>query len=202
LIDAMSGKAPLRLLHRFRRTETGARLLRDKPDVGRRLADRPMLRALPAGSLERAYIDFVEREGISAEGIRQASESSEARGYGTGDLEYLRVRMRDTHDLWHTVTGYQGDVLGELALLAFVLGQHRNAAIAAIVLAGTFLRRSRPLFILDGYRRGRAAAFLPPQEWEALLPQPLEQVRSQLRIGPPPVYEPVRTAQLRAEGIV
>jgi ubiquinone biosynthesis protein COQ4 len=204
LIDSMSGTAPHRLLLGFRRSETGARILRERPDIGARLADRASLRALPLGSLGRAYVDFVESEGISAEGIRMASESSEATGYATRDLDYLRTRMRDTHDLWHAVTGYKGDVLGELSLLAFTLGQHWNSAIAAIVVAGLIkgFGRGRTSVVVDGFRRGRAAAWLPPQDWESLLPLPLEQVRARLRVGAPPVYEPVRSAQLRAQGLL
>jgi ubiquinone biosynthesis protein COQ4 len=204
LIDSMSGTAPHRLLFGFRRTATGARILRERPDIGARLADRTALRALPAGSLGRAYLAFVEAEGISAEGIREASEGSEATTYGVGDLDYLRSRMRDTHDLWHAVTGYQGDVLGELALLAFTLGQHWNSAIAAIVVAGIIkgFGRGHLPFVVEGLRRGRAATWLPAQDWESLLPLPLEEVRGRLGVGAPPVYVPLRTAQLRAEGIV
>jgi len=204
LIDAMSGTAPHRMLRQLRRSESGARLLRDKPDIMPLLADRAGLRALPDGSLGRAYLAFVEREGISAEGIRKASEGSEATGYASAEMNFLRSRMRDTHDLWHAVAGYQGDVLGELALLAFTLGQHWNSAIAAIVGAGIlkgFSRGATPV-VWEGFRRGRAAAWLPAQDWESLLALPLEEVRTRLRVGSPPVYAPLRTAELRAEGIV
>jgi ubiquinone biosynthesis protein COQ4 len=204
LIDSMSGTAPHRLLRGFRKSAIGARILRERPDIGARLADREALRALPAGSLGRAYLAFVESEGISAEGIREASVSSGATGYATPDLDYLRARMRDTHDLWHTVTGYKGDLLGELSLLAFTLGQHWNTAIAAIVVAGFlkgFARGAGP-FVVQGWRRGRSAEWLPALDWESLLPLPLGEVRTRLGVGDPPVYEPVRTAQLRAEGLV
>jgi ubiquinone biosynthesis protein COQ4 len=168
------------------------------------LSDRAALRALPAGSLGRAYLEFVESEGISPEGIRMASETSGATGYATSELEYLHARMRDTHDLWHAATGYKGDVLGELALLAFTLGQHWNSAVAAIVVAGLLkgFGRHDARLVWGGYRRGRAAAWLPAQDWESLLALPLDEVRAHRRVGPPPAYTPVRTAQLRAEGIV
>jgi ubiquinone biosynthesis protein COQ4 len=205
IIDSMSGSAPYRLLRGFRRTAAGARLLRDRPDVGRLLADRASLRKLPAGSLGRAYLDFVESEGITAEGIREASEHSRANGgYVGGELEYLRNRMRDTHDLWHALTGYKGDLRGEVALLAFGLAQNWNSAIAVIVLAGIlkgFGGGAAPL-VIDGYRRGRAAAFLPPQDWESLLERPLQEVRAELGIGAPPVYEPLRTPEARAAGLI
>ena len=203
LIDSMSGTAPFRLLYSFRRSGTGSRLLRDRPDIGARLCDRAALRALPAGSLGRAYLAFVESEGITPEGIREASEQAAER-YGSPEMEYLRMRMRDTHDLWHTVTGYKGDVLGELALLAFTLGQHWNSAIAAIVAAGLLkgFGHTDTGLVFEGFRRGRAAAWLPPQDWESMLAEPLDEVRARLKVGAPPDYTPVRSAQLRAEGIV
>src|ERR1700722_9272674 len=78
LIESMSGTAPLRLARRMRRSESGARLLRDRPDIVTFLGDRDGLRGCPNGSLGRAYLEFVDSEGISPEGIRQASVAGEA----------------------------------------------------------------------------------------------------------------------------
>ena len=206
LIDAVSGTAPHRLLFRFRRAEHGKRLLRERPDISRVLADREALRALPAGSLGRAYLDFVESEGITAEGIRDASLEAESRSERRRPkmFLYLHQRMRDTHDLWHTVTGYKGDVAGELALLAFTLAQNWNSAVALIVFTAVAkgLGSGYVEFIFDGWRRGRASAWLPSQRWEELLPLPLVEVRARLKLGAPPAYVPLRTSELRAGGVL
>lgn len=45
-------------------------------------------------------------------------------------------RMRDTHDLWHVLTGYSGDVLGETALLGFIFAQTGNPGVALIIALG------------------------------------------------------------------
>jgi ubiquinone biosynthesis protein COQ4 len=203
LIESLSGTAPYRLLARMKRTDSGARLLRDRPDIVPLLADRAALRALPEGSLGRAYLDFVESEGISAEGIRAASEKGMT-GERPPEIDYVHRRMRDTHDLWHAVTGYKGDLIGELALLAFTLGQHWNSAVALLVLAGLVrgFGRGHGATVREGFRRGRRAAFLPVQEWESMLALPLSEVRERLRVGPPPVYTPVRSAELRAQGLL
>lgn len=37
------------------------------------------------------------------------------------DFTYIVLRMRQTHDVWHTVTGFGVDVLGEIGLQAFQL---------------------------------------------------------------------------------
>src|SRR5580658_4289601 len=63
LIESMSGTAPHRLYLGMKRSATGARLLREQPDIVPILSDRERLRALPEGSLGRAYLAFVESEG-------------------------------------------------------------------------------------------------------------------------------------------
>jgi ubiquinone biosynthesis protein COQ4 len=94
--------------------------------------------------------------------------------------------------------------VGELSLLAFTLGQHWNTGVAFIVAAalvkGFGRNDMRP--IGEGFARGRAAKWLPAQEWETLLPLPLDEVRGRLGIGPPPVYTPVRTVDLREQGLI
>jgi ubiquinone biosynthesis protein COQ4 len=204
LIDSISGTAPHRLLWGFMRDETGKRLLRERPDIVRSLADREALRKLREGSVGRAYLAFVESEGISAEGIRAASAEGITVQDRSSSLLYVKERMRDTHDLWHTVTGYKGDVAGEIGLLSFTLAQNFHAGVALIVGAalvkGFAVDTTR--IIPDGFRRGRAARWLPAQDWEALLPLPLDEVRARLRLGAPPVYTPVRTTELRAQGLL
>jgi ubiquinone biosynthesis protein COQ4 len=54
--------------------------------------------------------------------------------------------------------------------------------------------------MLDGFRRGTRAAWLPATPWEKLLPLPLDHVRARLRIDAPPRYAERRSSQLRAEG--
>lgn len=198
VIDALSGRSRGRLFERFRNSASGQRLLAERPPLLAALSDREALAALPAGSFGRHYLDFVVREQISADGLVDASEAAEA---GRDDLpperRWFADRLRDMHDLWHIVTGYERDLVGEAALLAFTYAQTRNPGIGLIVAvawwkAGRENPAARPV-IRDGYRRGRAAAWLPDQAWEELLPLPLAEVRERLTVGPPPVYQPLRS---------
>ena len=203
IIEALSGRAPLRVLARFRRDETGRKLLRDRPNLLSYLSDRAALAALPHDSLGRAYLAFLDREGITAEGLVGASvEGRKIALHRDSDFAYLRDRMRDTHDLWHTVTGYQGDVIGETALLGFNVAQLRNPGVATIVLAGLANLRSLAAskLVARAFRDGLRAAWLPVQHWEVMLPLPLAQVRASLRIPPVPVYTPLRTKPLASIG--
>ncbi|MBL8607571.1 MAG: hypothetical protein JNL38_09635 [Myxococcales bacterium] len=204
VIESLPGRAPARMLERARATADGRALLRDKPDLRALLSDRERLLAMPPGSLGRAYADFTEREGISADGIVQANEAAR-RGEVPDvdpDLLWLGDRMRDTHDLWHVVTGYGADVVGEVALLAFSYAQTRHVGVALV--CSLALVRGLPVsgVARRAFRAGSAAAWLPAVRWESLLALPLADVRAKLRVEPAPAYERVTSADLRARGAI
>ena len=203
VIESLSGQAPVRLLARFRRSASGQRLLASRAQLLPTLRDRARLLRMPEGSLGRAYLAFLDREKISADGLVQASLDGETGVVPEGtDFEYLGDRLRDTHDLWHTVTGYQGDLYGEASLLAFSGVQIRNPGIAVIVLTALLRARDPKLLqmVWRALESGARAEWLPPVEWESLLEQPLAEVRRQLKIEPVAAYEPVRTSDLRMMG--
>jgi ubiquinone biosynthesis protein COQ4 len=202
IIESLSGLTLYLVGRRMGKTDSGKRLLDAKPDIVDRLADREALARLPAGSLGREYLAFVERENISADGIRAAAVKGMTYDYpAPPPLDYVHARLRDTHDLWHAAVGYDGDVLGEASLLAFTLAQTKNPAIALIIGIALAKTRGAPQArktILDGYRRGRRAAWLPCQDWESMLALPVEEVRRRLSLETPPAYTPIRSSELRA----
>src|SRR3982751_5115500 len=73
IIDALSGRNGERTIGRLRRSRTGKELLRERPDLLSILLDRSALEKLPNGTLGREYLRFLDSEGITAEGLRQAS---------------------------------------------------------------------------------------------------------------------------------
>ena len=205
IIEALSGSSRSHLVSLFQKSAEGQHLLDVRPQLIPVLADRAALRQMPEGSLAHAYLRFVESEGITADGLVAASDASRSRLLGKGsELEFVANRMRDTHDLWHAVTGYQGDILGEASLLAFNVPQTRNVGVALIAILGfTRVRRlSAWRVIAGGLRSGARARSLPPVHWEALLPLPLEEVRARLGIRAAHAYEPIRTSTLREEGLL
>jgi ubiquinone biosynthesis protein COQ4 len=201
IIEALSGAAPERLLQRMRRSPTGSALLRDRPDLLARLTDRAALEKLPEGTLGREYLRFLDSEGITAEGLRQASvdgHKSESPDVHP-DFYFVRDRMRDSHDLWHTVTGYKGDLIGESSLLGFSFAQTWNPGVGLIV-ATALVRGGDPQvrkLILGGFSRGLKAAWLPAVRWEELLEVPLDRVRDRLRVGDPVAYVPFRSSEYK-----
>jgi ubiquinone biosynthesis protein COQ4 len=208
LVESLSLDTLARLHARLETRPLGRRLLQERPQIVPRLADRAALAALPEGSLGREYLAFVEREGISAEGLLAAQRDGQLRTHELPpELRVVQQRARDTHDLWHAVTGYHGDLIGEAALLAFSFAQTRNPAVLLMsltsLLAALKLRNATAAqLILDGYRRGRNAAWLVEQPWEELLAEPVAEVRARLRVGAVPEYVPLRSSELRELGLL
>ncbi len=202
IIESLPGRSPEYLLAGFERRTSGRQLLAEKPDLGARLADRAALHALPEGTLGRAYAEVMDHQGITPEGIVAASKAGRDETVDkSADHTFVADRMRDTHDLWHVVTGYGMDLLGETALLCFIIPQTRSPGIALVALLGLVKAKGADRRVmLEGFLRGRKAAWFPALVWEDLLTRPLTEVRALLRVGPPPIYTPLTTADLRARG--
>lgn len=203
IVRALGRSALRRGLRRFRTTEVGQRVLREREDLIETLRDRDTLAALRPGTLGRAYHDFIYGESLSADGLVAASmhQGVQAYNFKDPDLRRFGERMRDQHDLWHTLTQYGRDPFGELCLLAFTYAQTRNRGVGLIVVVGAF-RARRELGIAAlravwaAYRSGRHASWLPGEDWDLNLRLPVEQVRAQLAIKPPAAYRRVlATAQ-------
>ena len=198
IIRALSGNAGEKQFQKFLVSPHGPTILAEQRSIVDRLSDRAYLNSLPAGSLGRAYADFTEREQISADGLIEASEAvPDDDGWNSPERLLFGNRLRDTHDLWHIVTGYGRDLVGEAALLSFSYRQIRNRGIGFIVLvayikAGSESPVHRRL-IRDGYRRAKGTAWFPGADWEALLERPLDEVRKTLRIEPAGAYEALRS---------
>jgi ubiquinone biosynthesis protein COQ4 len=194
IIKALSGNSLEKTSARFQKTEMGKQILSERRNLLSTLLDREKLRTYESGTLGHTYLSFVEREQITADGLVEASQQDGQ--IQEPQLRSFGERMRDQHDLWHVTTGYGTDTFGEACLLAFTYAQTRNRGLGIIALVGMVklqkelgsgVRKAMRL----AYKAGKRAAWLPQQDWEALLSQPLEEVRQQLRITPPEVYQEV-----------
>ncbi len=191
-VSALDGNNRERNFQRFRRDPMGARILEERRSLVETLSDRDALRALPDGTLGRAYLDFVDTEQISSEGLVEIVRTTSTRSDLDPDRRFVEERFTCLHDLWHVATGYSRDVVGELALMSFTLVQNRIPGFVVFLAFAYAFGESRApgtrKLIREGWRRGRRAVWLPAQDWEALLELPLEEVHERLGIGPPPVY--------------
>ncbi len=163
------------------------------PDI---LDDHDTLLAMPKGSLGRTYAEFMERENISAHGLVEENAKFLSKIPSYDDrIEWFNNRMRDTHDMVHILTGYGRDPLGEQCVLAFTYSQNRSLGFLFIAYAGGFEVKKQapsgmPIFsaIREAQRNGKVADNIGYQDFAALLPKPLQEVRAKLGIKEPHHY--------------
>lgn len=202
IIDAMQGPALVRMRKRLQRSEQGRQLLSEQPNLIPLLSDRDGLRALPEGSLGREYLAFVEAEGISAEGLVGASDISRQRNEAA-ELRWIRNWLRDSHDIWHAVLGYKGDLIGEAAILAFSHSQTRNIGVGMIATMAWFKigRVTDPNLgardvIINGRLRSKKSAWFLEVPWHQWLARPIDEVRRDLGVDRLTPYRPVRSHEV------
>ena len=194
IIKAMSGNSLEKSFDRFSKTGTGKQILAEQRHLLGTLQNQAALRQMNANSLGRHYLDFVESEQITADGLVEASQTDDF--IQDPELRLFGERMRDSHDLWHVVTGYGRDTFGEACLLAFTYAQTQNRGLGIITLVG-MIKIARQLgpevkkAVWQAYRAGKLASWLPAQDWESLLHRPIEDVRQLLGIYPPVKYQQV-----------
>ncbi len=213
VIEALSGPSLMNSFRKFLSRPEGRALFIRREEIAPILDDHARLAQLPEGSFGRAYLTFVLSEGLSAGGL--VAESEKVDGYQPpdpkDDFAWYGRRIRDMHDLWHVLTGYGRDGLGELALLSFTYAQTGSVGAMFIAYMGARAERkhlglkSAMNVIWRARRNGRSAAFLPAADLMALLEKPLDQVRDELRIPPPALYRevlPDYEARLNERGLM
>lgn len=149
------------------------------------IAPTPNLEALiklPEDSLGFAYASHMRFSNLSPEFFRKVEVQD--------DASYLTLRMRQTHDIWHTVTGFGADSVGEIQLLAFQLAQNRSPFAVMLIAAITLsmIKQGRDLnrlvhVIQQGYDLGYQAKPFLAQKWEEAWEKPLFKWREELNIS-------------------
>ncbi len=198
IFDAIDRDVEEREFQRFAADPVGRRLLATRSSLADRLCDRAALAAMPAGSFGRAYLAYLDANAFDPLGLLHLKTALEAKVRARGEepapldeaREWFRQRGLLTHDLWHVLTGYGTDELGEAALLPFSWAQSGGYATALLVLgvtvrSTTLAGLSFPRYLLQAWRRGRNAHWLTALPYEELLPEPLEAVQRAAGIVPP-----------------
>ena len=102
------------------------------------------------------------------------------------------LRMRQTHDLWHVLTGYTADVRGEVLLQAFTYSQTRAPSSLIIALFGTvrwaFQWPQQSQALREAFARGKRTGFLPTFRWEEHWAKPVVELRELLACPPAEVF--------------
>lgn len=208
IIDALRDNRFVRSAEAFFETAQGRKVLAERPYLPDLLDDHERLKKLPEGTVGRVYVDFMEREGLTAQGlVDESMKFRETKPRFEDKLEIFGDRLRDTHDLSHILTGYGRDALGEQCVLAFSYSQTPSWGTLFIAWAGAREIRKGfggryPIYgaVREGQRNGRVALHIAHQDIEALLAEPIDAARKRLGIAEPLIYQQVH-AMMRADGI-
>jgi ubiquinone biosynthesis protein COQ4 len=195
IMRALNGQAHARGYARLLETADGGRIAYERVELAERLMDDSWRATFPPGSVGAAYADFLASEHLSAKGLIDESH----KGTVDSDLDprhphaWFARRIRDLHDIWHVLTGYHRDALGELCLVTFSYQETHGLGWALITLGG-FLRAHGPVAaqarkaVFEARKRGRQTIWLPGEDYEKVLFEPLESARRRLGIEPAPAY--------------
>lgn len=195
IVRALGGSATERGYRRLIATQRGGRIAYRRPELSDSLRDVEKDAALRGGSVGWAYRQFMRREQLSRIAYERASYRP--RSFMI-DLEHpvawFGRRIRDTHDVWHVLTGYGREPLGELCLAAFSWRQTGEPGFGFIAAAGAFeiLRRGEPLravsSIVEAWRLGGKSRWLVAEDYDRLLAEPLKAARLRLGLERPTTY--------------
>ena len=196
IMRALNGKATARGYRKLLTTGQGGRLAYERTELARLLMDDAWLDSLPAGSVGAAYREFVRTERLSADGLAEVSRAGAPVIEEAHPYAWFGRRTRDVHDIWHILSGYGRDSLGEACLVAFSYAQTKGLGWALIAVGAALRSREGPdqpyrKAIWQGYRRGKAAKWLLGEDYERLLAEPLATARRRLGITPATVYDAV-----------
>jgi ubiquinone biosynthesis protein Coq4 len=135
----------------------------------------------PQDSLGFHYAAEMKRIGLQPDFYRKITVED--------DYSYIALRMRQTHDIWHIVTGFGTNFADEMGLQAFTLAQTRSPLAVAILAATVIhaLKSSTPLNPLiermqQGWSMGERAHPFLAQKWEEYWEKPLSEWRADLNI--------------------
>ncbi len=177
---------------RFLTSERGMDVRVREPFLPAILDDHAALRRMPEGSLAHAYCDFMEREGLTAQGLVDEFDRFAAdKPKYTDQFQWYMNRMRDVHDMLHVLTGYGRDALGEACVLAFTYSQqpalaHLFIGYMAGLNIGKQVKSSAPVLraIREAQGLGKACPRIAELAITDLLPMQLDEVRRKLNITP------------------
>ena len=179
-------------------TPEGRRQASLRQELAERLEDSAWLQRLPPESVGAAYRAFIAPRKLSASGLADESRRlHDADFYAPGPLAWYARRLRDVHDIWHVLAGYETDALGEACVLAFSSPHVRSPGLAFIAIGATleFERRAKTgayaRAVWQAWRNGRKALWLAPLDYVSLLAEPLELARRRLQIVQPTHYTAV-----------
>ena len=98
--------------------------------------DFQKLEHLPKGSLGKTFANYVKVNNLNPNYYNNHTKAVEL-----SDYNYLVFRMRQTHDIWHLITGFDTSEAGEAGLITFYYAQLRTP-LSRLIIALSFVHFS------------------------------------------------------------
>jgi ubiquinone biosynthesis protein COQ4 len=145
------------------------------------LPDMEKFLKYPQESLGYHYAAEMKRTGLQPDFYRKLDVKD--------DYSYIVMRLRQTHDIWHVITGFGTDFAGEIGLQAFTFAQTRSP-LSVTLLAGTIVFALKSSISLNplvekmqkGWQMGESAKPFLAQKWEEGWEKPLSEWKADLKI--------------------
>ena len=170
---------------------TGRRILRQRPRISSKTLSVEKLRQLPANSVGRAYVGWLDREGVSPD------TRSQVRYIDDEECAYVMQRYRECHDFFHALTGLPIVKEGEVALKTFEFANTLIPMTGLSMLAvGTMKAQERSrfwsIYMPWAIRNGARSKEVINVFWEEELERDVDDLRKELGIEQPPDLRTIR----------
>ena len=181
------------IIARMRSHPEGSRILAERTPLPEGVLRPELLKDLPEGTLGHEYWKHCVENHLDPLKLSTESQNVAQEFPATEEHAFVYDRYRDSHDLWHVVTGWGTDMAGEAGIIAWTWAQLRNKGYLLIFLLNGFMctKRGRPdvyWTCWKGYRHGVRSPLLMAVDWNRYMDRPLDAVRRELGIEVAPAY--------------
>lgn len=171
--------------------KTGRRILRERPRITSQTMSIKYLRDLPSNSVGRAYVDWLDREGVGPD-TRDA-----VRYIHDEECAYVMQRYRESHDFYHALTGLPVFIEGEVALKGF---EFANTLLPMAGLSLFAFSRMKPLerrrfwntYLPWALSNGLKSKEVINIYWEEQVERDVDDLRQELGLEKPPDIREMR----------
>ncbi len=202
LFQAVSGRAYRQGFEQLSQTENGRRILDGEVKIEKILSQRDWLKNLPEETVGYCYYKMVTTKNFAVDGLLHAAKDAGIDINEPTMFEAFRryfIHFEVSHDLWHVLSGYDTDALGEICLLEFYRAQWPDFGLRLLSLLGmigAFAEQPKHIKIVrqalrEGYTNGGKAEFILGADVENLLETPLIEARAELSIEEPKIYRSI-----------
>ena len=164
--------------------------VKDSPQAKKLMVDRwapkaykvAELATLPKDSFGYAYWQYMNENKLDPHFYGKVE--------GDDEISFMRRRVRQTHDFFHVLTGFNTTPLGEAGVIAFTYAQYRGGfglvILAMLMLHFGFFKPHQGAAcienIVKGWKLGNQSQFLFGVKFEELFKQSLDSLRKELNI--------------------